>query len=325
VTISAVRRRTAWVDLACWLAVAVGGILALARWAGFDGGIWPLVLVPAMTPYLAAAALGPVVVCLVVRRWVAAAAALAVLAALVALVAPRGFGAPDPPRGPALRVLAANLKESSADPRSVVAIVRTQHVDVLAVSEVRRNEITGLARAGLGDLLPYSVTNPGETTTGGTALYSRYPLTDGRRTPVTDGFIETGAVLSVPGAVPVDVTAVHYCAPADPTQMACWTYGMGQTPRATPGGPVRLLLGDFNLTIDYGALRTLLGTGYRDAASVVGQGFVTTWPYDGTPAPPVAIDHVLADRRIGVSGFAAYPIRRSDHHAVFAALTLPAA
>jgi endonuclease/exonuclease/phosphatase family metal-dependent hydrolase len=323
VTISAVRRRTAWVDLGCWLAVAVGGVLTLARWLGYDGGVWPLVLVPALTPYLVVVALVPVVACLIARRWLAASVAVALLAALVGFVAPRGFGAPDPARGPALRVLAANMKESAADPRSVVDIVRTAQVDVLAVSEVRRNELTGMARAGLTDLLPYSVANPGESTTGGTALYSRYPLTDGQRVPLTNGFIETAAVLHVPGSPPVHVTAVHYCAPADPTQMACWTYGMAQTPPATPDGPLRLLLGDFNLTVDYGALRTLLGTGYRDAASVVGRGFTTTWPYDGTPAPPVAIDHVLADRRIGVSGFAAYPIRRSDHRAVFAALTLP--
>jgi endonuclease/exonuclease/phosphatase (EEP) superfamily protein YafD len=328
VTISAVRQpvtrqRTVWIDVACWLAAGLWGIVALTRWLGYDGGAWPIVLAPALTPYLTVAALVPVAACLIARRWLAGAVALAVLVALVAFVAPRAFGGPDPARGPAVRVLAANLKEGDADPRAVVDLVRTRRVDLLAVSELPEEELTALSDAGLTRLLPYGVTNPGETTTGGTALFSRYPLSDGQRIPLVAGFVETAAVLHVPGAVPVAVTVVHYCAPADPVQYRCWAYGLSRTPPADPAGPVRLLLGDFNLTLDYGALRDLLGTGYRDAAAVTGDGLTTTWPYDGTPVPPLAIDHVLADRRIGVSGFGAYPVRRSDHRAVFAALTLP--
>ena len=42
---------------------------------------------------------------------------------------------------------------------------------------------------------------------------------------------------------------------------------------------MRLLVGDFNATLDHAALRRLLDTGYRDAASVVGQGMTPTcWP-----------------------------------------------
>lgn len=317
------RPRTGWVDVACWAAVAPCGLLALARWLGYDGGVWPLVLLPAVTPYLVPLTLAVLVGTAVVRRWYPGAVALAVLVALVGYVAPRAFGGPDPARGPAVRVLAANLKDSTADPGSVVALVRDHRVDVLAVSELDGDELAALDAAGLPGLLPYAVTSPSDTMTGGTALLARYPLTGGRHVPLVDGFVETAATLRVPGAVPVEVTAVHYCAPVDPAQYACWRYGQSRTPDATPDGPVRLLLGDFNLTVDYGALRRLLGTGYRDAASVVGQGLTTTWPYDGTPVPPLAIDHVLADRRIGVSAFTAYPIRHSDHRAIAADLTLP--
>jgi endonuclease/exonuclease/phosphatase (EEP) superfamily protein YafD len=265
----------------------------------------------------------PLVFSVVVRRWTAAGVAFAVLVALVGYVAPRAFGGPDPARGRAVRVMAANLKDSTADPAWIVALVRDHDVGVLAVSELDGNELAGLDAAGLTRLLPYAVTSPSQTMTGGTALFSRYPLTGGRHVPLVDGFVETAATLRVADAVPVEVTAVHYCAPVDPAQYACWRYGRSRTPEATPDGPVRLLLGDFNLTVDYGALRHLLGTGYRDAGSVVGQGLSTTWPYDGTPVPPLAIDHVLADRRIGVGAFAAYPIRHSDHRAIAADLTLP--
>jgi len=319
----AVRER--WITGACWAAVGVWALIAVTRWLGYDGPVWPLVMFPALTPYLTLAALLPVALCLLTRRWLAGVAALAVFAALLGFVAPRAFGGPDPARGPAVRVMSANLKEGSADPGALVALVRSLRVDVLAVSELPPRELARLTRAGLTGVLPYAVTNPAWSTTGGTALFSRYPLTDGQRLPLVDEFVETAAVLHVPGARPVELTAVHYCAPVDPGQYTCWRYGIARIPPALPTGPVRLLLGDFNLTMDYGALRTVLDTGYRDAASVVGQGLSTTWPYDGTPVPPLTIDHVLADRRIGVSAAGTYPIRNSDHRAVFAALTLPAA
>jgi endonuclease/exonuclease/phosphatase family metal-dependent hydrolase len=91
-------------------------------------------------------------------------------------------------------------------------------------------------------------------------------------------------------------------------------------------GPVRVLLGDFNATLDHGGLRELIATGYRDAAEVTGQGLVGTWgPYDGDRIPPVVIDHVLADRRIGVRRFAVHGIPGGDHRAIVAELTLPSA
>ena len=39
-----------------------------------------------------------------------------------------------------------------------------------------------------------------------------------------------------------------------------------------------------------------------DAATRVGAGLIPTWgPYDGDLIPPVALDHVLVDRRVAVS------------------------
>jgi endonuclease/exonuclease/phosphatase (EEP) superfamily protein YafD len=87
-------------------------------------------------------------------------------------------------------------------------------------------------------------------------------------------------------------------------------------------GQVRLLIGDFNATLDHAVLRRLLATGYRDAGDVAGAGLAASWPYDKL-FPRVTIDHVLADRRIGVRGYAVKPVPRSDHRSVFAELLLP--
>ena len=89
-------------------------------------------------------------------------------------------------------------------------------------------------------------------------------------------------------------------------------------------GPPRVLLGDFNSTLDHRPLRALIARGYRDAAATLGEGLAPSWgPYGAKPIPPITIDHVLADRRLGVTGYATHALPNSDHHLVFAALTVP--
>ena len=63
--------------------------------------------------------------------------------------------------------------------------------------------------------------------------------------------------------------------------------------------------------------------GYRDAADVAGEGLEPTWPQDEYRSPPVTIDHVLADRRIGFADYDVLDLPGSDHRAVFARLVLP--
>ena len=49
-----------------------------------------------------------------------------------------------------------------------------------------------------------------------------------------------------------------------------------------------------------------------------------TWPTDKSPLPPlVAIDHVLADRRVRVASARRVAIPGSDHDGVLAELVLP--
>lgn len=296
----------------------------VCRLTGVEIHHWPLVLLPALTPYAAASAALPVLVALLLRRWLAALVAVLSLALLASVVVPRLSGGPDPARGPAVRAMTLNLREGHADPVAVVSLIRQERVDVLALQELTRGELTRLRAAGLADLLPYGQANP-ERTALGTGLFSRYPLTDPGRRWLLYGFVETFATVRVPGATPVEVNAIHYCAPAYPSQMPCWSYGLSRIPPATPHGAVRLLLGDFNLTVDYPSFRRVLDTGYRDAGLVLGQGLAPTWPYAGLPLPPVTIDHVLADPRIGISSLDPRPVRNGDHRALIAGLTFPRA
>jgi endonuclease/exonuclease/phosphatase (EEP) superfamily protein YafD len=84
-----------------------------------------------------------------------------------------------------------------------------------------------------------------------------------------------------------------------------------------------LLAGDFNATLDQSQLRDLLDRGYRDAGSVAGKGLEPTFPREGHLIPPVTIDHVLADSRLGIVDYGVEELSGSDHRAIHAELALP--
>lgn len=114
-------------------------------------------------------------------------------------------------------------------------------------------------------------------------------------------------------------------APYSMAALDSWRIDLLAQPAATPDGPPRILAGDFNATLDHAPLRALLDTGYVDAARAAGAGLIGTWgPYDGDVIPPVTIDHVLVDARIGVRKVSVHPLPGSDHRPVLAELSLPA-
>ncbi|MEH1014538.1 endonuclease/exonuclease/phosphatase family protein [Micromonospora sp. CPCC 206060] len=307
----------------CWLAAAPGLGVTVVRLTGADHG--PLVQLLAFTPYVAASTPLAVLLALALRRWWPAGVATLTALALIGVVVPRVV--PDrawETTGPLLRVLTANLLKGGADPAHLVGLVRTHRVDVLAVQEFTATAAAELDRAGLATLLPHRHLNP-ETGTTGSGIYARFPLRDGgmRRNPGF-GFSQAYATLTVDGAPPVLVESVHPAAPYAVSVVDDWRTDLAAQPPATPDGPLRILAGDFNATLDHAPLRALLDTGYVDAADAAGAGLVGTWgPYDGDPIPPVTIDHVLVDRRILVRTVSVHGLPGSDHRAVLAELRIP--
>ncbi|MEV5765536.1 endonuclease/exonuclease/phosphatase family protein [Micromonospora sp. NPDC052213] len=309
----------------CWAAVAPGAAWAALRLAGLDHG--PLVQLLAFTPYVAAGSLLPLVLALALRRrWPAVVAAM-VTTALVAVVTPRALPAGQPSAaGPTVRVLTANLLAGAADARALVDLVERHRVDVLTVQEFTPGAAAELDRLGLDRLLPHRHLDP-QPGTVGSGLYARFPVDEGgvRRNRGGWGFDQAYGTVTVPGAPPVRVESAHPAAPYAVDQVGHWRTDLAAQPPATPDGPLRILAGDFNATLDHAPLRALLATGYVDAADEVGAGLTGTWgPYDGDPIPPVTIDHVLVDRRIAVRAVAVHRVPGSDHRAVLAELRLPA-
>ncbi len=311
---------------AWWLLVAPAALWAAVRMLGLDGDT---VLVPfiAFTPYVALASLAPFAITLSARRWWPAALAGLASLTLAACVIPRAIGSPSTMDGVPLRIMSANLRAGGADATALVGLVREHRVDVLAIQEFTASAQEALAKAGLTDILPHAESHPAEGVVG-SAVYSRLPLINGTVRSNPGGFLQAVVTVVPPGAEHVDLESVHPVPPASRGSLSAWAGGLRQQTPATVDGPVRVLVGDFNATLDHAELRRLLDTGYRDAASIVGKALTPTWPYFGPRTaitPKVTIDHVLADRRIGVRSFEAFTLPRTDHRVILAELVIPSA
>ena len=303
-----------------WLLAGVCAVCAVLRFTGLDLP-WPGVVLLAGTPWLIAASLVASGTAAVTRNRWAAVAATATMLSVAILVLPRGWGSTGHGDGVEFRVMTANLRVGGADPATIVRLIRDNRVDVVAVQEYTPEAQAGLNRAGLGTLLPFRI-DDAEPLAAGSAIYSRFPLVEGRAPVGPGGFVQATATVEVPGAVRMAVRSVHPCAPYSPAHQQCWRHGLGQEPRADRDqSPVRLLMGDFNATLDHPELRRLIGSGYRDAADTVGAALQPTWPNDLVPV--MTLDHVLADSRIGVRKVSVHSVPNSDHRALVAVLTLP--
>jgi endonuclease/exonuclease/phosphatase (EEP) superfamily protein YafD len=312
-----VKRPLAWALVLPWAVWAFGRLLGLER--GF-----PLVPLAAYTPYAAAASLVCLAVVLALRRYTPAVVGIAATAVLAGVLVARvqadpGVDAGAAP-GPRLTILEANLHRGGVPARALVAMVRRHHVDVLAVAELLPQEDRALRAAGLGRVLPSRDSHP-RADAGGTALYARRHLVP-RRAPRTTA-TSSAALLTVPGAPPAELYAVHPDSPTSPTAVSRWRHDLRALPPAATPGALRIIAGDFNATLDHHELRRLLVTGYQDAADEAGKGLTPTWPSGRILPPPVTIDHVLADVRCGVASYRTLALPGSDHRATLTTLVLP--
>nr|WP_221375937.1 endonuclease/exonuclease/phosphatase family protein [Actinoplanes polyasparticus] len=303
---------------------------AAVRLLGWEQG--PLVQLMAFTPYAAVWSLVPLLAALVSRKWLVAALAAVAGVMFAAAVLPRAL--PDRDMGPVtgvpVTVMTVNMFIGAADPAAVVRLVRENDVAILAVQEFTPESAAGLRAAGIDALLPHHALAD-EIATTGSGLYSRFPMTGqasrrGDGGGLQDGNLQAYATIQAPGAGPVFVESAHPLAPYTLRAEDAWRGDLESMPRPDQGGVPRMLLGDFNSTLDHQPLRELIGHGYRDAAAATGKGLTGTWgPYAGLPIPPVTLDHVLVDKRIGVRDSEVHSVAGSDHRAVVATVTLPSA
>ena len=300
--------------------VVPAALWALLRLLGVDHG-FPLAPLMAFTPYAAAGALLIAGVAVALRNWAAATVATLATLCLALAVLPRavGDGTVSADGRNTFVVLAANVHHGTADPAALIALVDRLHPDLLSVEELTPSFARELQAAGLGDRLPHSVLETHRNTSGA-GLYSASPLW---QLPGPNRFVfrMPRAELPLPGGGYLRVAGVHPY-PPQPNRTSEWEEALKSLPSGGDGIPW-LLAGDFNATLDQSQLRDILDRGYRDAGDVAGKGLEPTFPRQGHLIPPVTIDHVLADERLGIVDYGVEELPGSDHRAVWAELALP--
>jgi endonuclease/exonuclease/phosphatase (EEP) superfamily protein YafD len=306
-----------------WTVVAPCVLWALIRLLGLDRG-YPLVPLMAFTPYVVIVSLAAAGAAAALRRWAPAALGGLVAIVLALVVLPRVIPDGDPVSGgEKLRVMTANVRRSEADLDTVVKLVRQERVDLLSVQELTPRGAAVLRRRGLDRLLRFHVLSVGGSTYG-SGIFSRFPLRGQGLSPAE--FRQPRAVMRMPEGETIHVVCVHPIPPGNFSAVRRWSDALHGLPGTTREGPRSILAGDFNATLDQDALRDVVATGYRDAAEAEGRGLTPTWPFEGRSSlPPVTIDHILADERLGISDYEVRELPGSDHRAVVATLWLGSA
>lgn len=335
-----------------WLLAAITTTGIVARLLPVSFSDLPfLPILAAVTPLYAATAALALALTLAPRAWrhrrvsrriirIVAAAALALEALWLApLASPssRVEAAQANSDAASLRVMTCNVYKGAASAGDIVAAVREQHVQVLALQETTVPFVDALKAAGLDELLPYSERSSSDGVYGN-GVWSALPLAD----VASD---DIGSSASAMPAGTVDVTradgsvarvrlvSVHTCSP-QPGYWGLWhrsveEIGVVRIRLAAAGSPGYVLLGDFNATYDHAPFRAMLGEGkadglptLHDAAREAGQGLVPTWPSGGAVPALCGIDHVVTSGGVAATDLQTLAIPGSDHAALLATLVV---
>lgn len=314
------RSAGAWRYWWIWIAVVPVVAWTALRLFGIDNG-FPLATAMPFTPYVAVAALLVAGLAVALGNWAATAAATAATLCLAAVVLPRaiGDGTVDAAGHETFGVLASNVLRGKADPEALLALVERFHPDLLSVEELTPKFARELRDAGIERLLPHRLIEVRKGSAGA-GLYSRLPL---RRLSGPDRFFfrMPRVELTLPDGRQVRVVGIHPY-PPQPNNVGIWEESLRSLPSAGRGVPW-VLAGDFNATLDQSQFRDLVDRGYRDAGAVAGKGLEPTFPREGHAIPPITIDHVLADRRLGIVEYSVEELPGSDHRSIHAELALP--
>lgn len=303
-----------------WAAAIPVALWALIRAFGLENGG---LLTTAMffTPYVTIAALLIAGVAVAFRNWAAAAVAAVAMGYLAVAILPRAIGHETTRAAgqETLTVLSANVYLGTADPNALVALVDRYRPDLLSVQELTPSFARRLRQAGIRRRLPQAVLMAQPSGRGG-GLYARHPLT---ALPHQTRFLfrMPRAMIVLPDGRRLRVVAVH----PQPPNMSVdrWKEALESLPSPGVGIPW-VLVGDFNATFDHARFRGIVDGGYRDAGDATGKGLEPTWTGpDEFPRGLITIDHVLADRRLGVAEYGVDDLPGSDHRAIHARLVLP--
>lgn len=307
-TRSRTQRFIAWLHLSMLAALAMALVLPFTRawWPSDPGTVFWLLDLGVHWQWLWA--LLWLALCLSAasrdRHWLllAPAALLPIWSASPAL--PRaGSDAP-----PLLIVVAANVHVDNRDPAPLVAWLRAQPADVVALSELTPTYAAALTGA-LGEDYPYRALSPADSAFG-IGLIARRPLSAIETVRSADGIPRLEARIAH-GGESVRIVAVHPMPPLSPHWQRERDALLRDIADRDDGMP-RIVAGDLNATPWSSAFAVAARHDLHRAG-----GLAPTWPYRHVGIP---IDHVLADAQWRRGEAQRGPDIGSDHLPVRVAL-----
>lgn len=222
------------------------------------------------------------------------------------------------------RLMTLNTKEGNADADAIVAMVREENVEILALQEVTQSLLDRLAAAGLYDVLPYYVTSVATDSDNGgmNGVWSMAPMSSVSQSllPIETSQMPAGTVML--GDVPVRFVSAH---PNSPTRgkQSLWSEGLDTVGDLKDYDWTYVIMGDFNSSWDHPRFRSLLGDTFVDAGEQSGEGFHFTYPGDSAIPALIEIDHIVHDKSVVVSDLDTADIAGADHKALLGTLEVP--
>lgn len=227
-----------------------------------------------------------------------------------------------------INVMTLNCRYGRADAKSIVAMVLSRNITVLALQELTDDLVHALNDNGLDLLLPYHRLGENKQTDNGgfNGIWIRVDPKVSQQSSVT---IDAADVPSI--TIPVDsmrditFVSAHPKSPMrGPRAWSSGIIGLGRLAASDlkrHDGDITVILGDLNSGTQHPSFRALLAEGFSDANIEVGQGPVTTFP-SWLPWPRIILDHVLATAGATFVDVKSTTIEHTDHLALTATLTI---
>ena len=290
--------------------VAGLGVVMLTQVTGWSRS-QSVVIVQALTHYLLALAVLVAIVAFVTRQWWLGGATVAVVAAGLALSQPllTRPRQPDERSGATpVRVFHANLLYLNERPTDMVGTLETLDADVLTFTEYTTAHAELMHASEVAERYPHRIEHTiGRT--GGSAIWSRHPLTEVDTPPARDQ--SSGAVVLT--TEPFTLYVVH--PPSPLVSLDGWHRELDglRALHLDRSGPA-LVVGDFNADHWHPPFRRLLAAHWNDAHHLLRRPFSASWPTDRRPVPPFTrLDHALVNDQLVVRDIRNIVVPGSDH------------
>ena len=202
----------------------------------------------------------------------------------------------------------------------IVDLVRSEHVEVLALQETTDAFVDDLNRAGIASYLPYAQVSSSDGVYGN-GLWSASPLDDPSDDDVDSSasFMPGGTVSFNGGATQVRFVSVHTTSPTNDYWQQ-WKRSLDELAKLRFDTSRRyVFMGDFNATYDHTPFRNILGNRFSDASRQAGEGLKFSWPANVDYVPSFAgIDHIVLDSGMQAGQVRTVKVDGSDHKALLA-------